>query len=960
MDKFVATATASSAKLGTRATLYKHRFSPHTHLHVANARDKNNVFALAFRTAPKDSTGLPHILEHTALCGSKQFPVRDPFFRMLSRSLANFMNAMTGADYTYFPFATTNAADYANLQSVYMDSVFRPLLRKADFLQEGWRLEPKAGIPASLDELSKSDLEFKGVVYNEMKGQLSIPAYFHYTKWYEHVCPEMHCSGGEPTSIVDLKYADLVAFHRNQYSSANSFTYSYGDAGIGPILARLEPYLASSYNKSEPSEPLDSSAEEVNWVSRITENKKHVAYGPVDASFDVSRQLKSSLTWFVPASSCYDVFKWRVLFLLLSEGHSSPLYQALIDSGLGYDFGANSGIEEVNGGVLLTVGLQGMDESALAAFKQAVNKVLTTVSASGFDSRRVAAFMHQFELSNSGIDTNYGLNLLGSVVQRAVRREEYIPLLTSDKLLDELKLELETDAGLMQTMIKQSLLDARYVEFELRPRESFEADVKALEEQKLASKLDSLTKDDLQLVYDDLVELKTSSQAAEPDCLPKISPSQLDKSISTYEVQKGSVNSIQTVSRRTVTAGMTYISLLRDISALKPELLPYIPLYTACTPGLGTLKHSPGELEDLIYLYTGGIGVSPRLTQWNSLELAYSSSCLAKNVDKMLDLLAEVVNEPSFQNESKLKTIIDSLASESANSLAMNGHSLAMGATAAQVSSRHRKLEPMSGLPFLRLVQRLSTLSAQDLVADLGLKLQNMAKVPLQYRTLGLTTDLTEKIDLSGLLSNAEPAGLPPAPSDSVYAAATAPLTPVSPFSVVQAPLQVAHVGFTTAVGPSSYLSPVNAALAVLARIMTFKYLHVEIREKGGAYGGGARYSPLEGLFQMYSYRDPTPKRTVEVFQNALEWAQTNEFTLQDVDEGKIAVFQSLDAPVAPRNEISRYINSQYSDADRQVFRTNLLNVTKNDLHEAAKLLKSGAVCVIGQDAIEGYTVTTI
>ena len=223
-------------ELKLTALQFEHDKTGADYLHIARD-DQNNVFSIGFKTNPPDATGVPHILEHTTLCGSEKYPVRDPFFKMLPRSLSNFMNAFTSADHTTYPFATTNAQDFKNLMSVYLDSTLHPLLKEHDYTQEGWRLGPEN--PEAVKEGKESDIVFKGVVYNEMKGQMSDASYLYYIRFHEHLFPSINNSGGDPQRMTDLTYEQLRTFHANHYHPSNSKVLTYGDMPVDDHLQMI-------------------------------------------------------------------------------------------------------------------------------------------------------------------------------------------------------------------------------------------------------------------------------------------------------------------------------------------------------------------------------------------------------------------------------------------------------------------------------------------------------------------------------------------------------------------------------------------------------------------------------------------------------------------------------------------------------------------------------------------------
>ncbi|RMZ74002.1 Mitochondrial presequence protease [Pyrenophora seminiperda CCB06] len=307
------------------------------YLHIARD-DANNVFSIGFKTNPPDATGVPHILEHTTLCGSERYPVRDPFFKMLPRSLSNFMNAWTFADHTGYPFATTNAQDFKNLMSVYLDATLHPLLKENDFTQEGWRLGPENPLAKESEDPNAKRIVFKGVVYNEMKGQMSDASYLFYTKFQDHLYPAINNSGGDPQKITDLTWKQLRKFHADHYHPSNAKILTYGDMPLVEHLKEVDSRL-SSFSKISVDQEVKAPI--------TLEAPKHVTVdGPLDPLVPQDRQYKTSVTWMMgDTADAVENFALGVLSSLLMSGYGSPLYRSLVESGLGADFSANTGYD---------------------------------------------------------------------------------------------------------------------------------------------------------------------------------------------------------------------------------------------------------------------------------------------------------------------------------------------------------------------------------------------------------------------------------------------------------------------------------------------------------------------------------------------------------------------------------------------------------------------------------------
>lgn len=968
MERFVLKDVVEVPKMGLRALKYHHKPTNLTHLHVEKKGDSNRVFSLAFKTDAPDKTGVPHILEHTTLCGSEKFPVRDPFFKMLNRSLANFMNAMTGFDYTFYPFATTNKADFFNLQKVYMDSVFSPLLKEQDFQQEGWRLEPE-----NMASENESPLIFKGVVYNEMKGQMSMPAYQHYMAWFMSIYPSMQYSAGDPQHIPDLKYEDLVKFHRDHYHPGNCFTFSYGDFEAHEALEPLVEYLDKSVKRGYKPQNMKSVPQPI----KLVENVYKKAFGPLDPMFDENKQQKISLTWYVGSTSdLSQILVWKILGILLTDGHASPFYQALIDSGIGSEFSGNTGVEETPARLMFTVGLQGCEPSKIPQFKKAVSNTIDDIIQNGFPQQRVDAILHQADFGDREVDANYGMGVLNKVVSRAFHpNDDFMKIIDNEKLLGEFKDQLAKNPKLLQDVLAKSLSRSQpYFEFEMAPSSSYESNLAESEKKRLADKLADMTDEDISRAVTQAKDLEMATKSPQNlDVLPSLSTADIALEPRTYPAVNSTLGSqgVECITRETSTQGITYVRLMRDLSSIPHHLLPYLLIYTDALTNVGTLSHSMAEFEDLIKMNTGNLSVSAAIQPWGSVELIYGASALESNLPKMYQLFTELSSEPKLDNLSKLKVILEASAANITNSLSQSGHRYAVSRASAALSSRKAAEDALSGFAFVKLVQELSMQSEDQLRKSLLPNLEEIHNTPWVARSVGLThspssSALTEnKAQLETMLKNLSAIAGQPAPGTSKpvgseFQSDFAQKWPLQPAkTMVSLPsFQVSHVGVAVQGCKENISHKDHAALQVLANLMSHKHLHTELREKGGAYGGGASYNATDGLFTMFSYRDPTPDNTRKVMLNSATWAVNHKFSDHDLEEGKIGIFQSIDRPISPRSEILGHLGRKTTLEERKLRRQNLLTVTPEDVNRVAEkyLLPNlrdeaaHAMCVIGPD----------
>lgn len=959
-------------KLAFEAIELQHEKTGARHVHVARD-DSNKVFAVGFKTLPKDRTGLPHILEHTALCGSKRFPVRDPFFKMLTRSLANYMNALTGVDYTFYPFATSNGQDFRNLQSVYLDAVYRPLLRHEDFAQEGWRLEPE-----NIED-ANSPLQFKGVVYNEMKGQMSNPAYLFFIRFLEAVYPELQFSGGDPAEMTALKWEDLKEFHRERYHPSNSLSYSYGSTPLAEVLAPLEEYVGGF-----------SAQEVVKHVPQpvaLADNKAVEVEGPVDPMFDADRQTKASLTWIVgDAGDLPDTVAWRVLGMLLTDGHAAPFYQALIESGLGSDFSVNTGLEDAPAVNMFSVGLQGLGADKLETFKAEVQRVLEEVARDGFPRERVDAVLNQAELSDREVEADFGMGLVSRLMPRAFNHDNYLESLDNDRLLRAFRARYDANPTLFQDMVRDKLLGGKRLEFVMRPSGTYEADVDAAEAKRLADKVSELSDADRDAILEQGRALAESQQRTEDvSVLPTLNADDISPDVKRIDVDKRDLNIngktgssgavLPVMTRVTGTQGVSYMSLLKNLAGLPAELRPYLPLFAAAVTNVGTRTHDMADLENLIRLHTGGISasVSSRSLPDGSgsqLLLGLGGSALDEKFSWVGELLREVITEPRLDNVTKLVPLIQGTAANSMNGLTESGHRYALLHAASGVSAKRALDETLEGTSQIRLFNRLARLSPEELEAEVVPKLQQIAAFAAS--SSGIQAGLVHSPGESTVLATLEKFvnGLPAGGSTTDDAHAL--VTGTQPAGVAQThvklPFQVSYVG--AALRGPTYTDKDAAALTVLANILTHRHLHGQIREKGGAYGGGATFSAMDGIFGFYSYRDPRPADTVSVIAGAADWVLNYELPDREIREAKLSIFQGIDAPISPRAEISYEFGSRLTNEMRQKRREDLLAVTASDVKDVAgrylapalaNNLSSASVTVVGpeNDAFSSWTAIT-
>jgi presequence protease len=921
------------------------------YVHLATA-DPNNLFAINFRTPPSDSTGVAHILEHTVLCGSERFPVRDPFFSMLKRSLNTFMNAMTANDWTSYPFASQNRKDFYNLMEIYLDATFFPLLRKQDFLQEGHRLEPK-----DLTD-PRSGLHYQGVVYNEMKGAMASPSSLLSRRLCRALYPTTtyrHNSGGEPAHIPDLSWEQLRAFHADFYHPGNCWFFSYGDLPLQKHLETVDRQVMARY--AAAGRPKSQRQSEVPPEQRFAIPRWVEETFPIDPGSESSGKTMVQLAWLTnDISDSYQRLALNLLGTLLLGNPAAPLYRALIESRLGSNLAPGIGYHDDNRTTYFAVGLQGTEADQSTAIETLILDTLQQIAAAGFPAQRVAGALHRLEFSNrevTGDSYPYPLVLLMRMLGPWLHADDPLSPLQLDRHLDQLKQNV-ADPAYLPGLIRTQLLDNPHrVTLVLRP----DPEQSQREAVALAARLKvtaaALSAKQLQALVVQAETLKKSQDAEEDlSCLPTLT--RADIPVDESEVIGEAVDQTQNQHFRQPTNGITYVTAQICSDPLANEDIPYLPLLGALLSQIGAAGRSYLDMAERIEAETGGIHGGCEILEHPDNSARFISSLVIKGkalnhkADKLFEILTDLCTAPDFTNLERLHTVLNQLRTSLENSISGSGHSYAARAAAAQLSASASRREIWSGFSQIALIKTLAKKNP-DQLRETSERLQRMA------RQLFTRTNVTCAVTSDSSDQNAEftqlNAFLTSLPSSPV------PKRPAASFNPTNRPLGFSYsvpVSYVTRVFPAvSFTHPDAAPLSVLAKLLRAGFLHREIREKGGAYGGMAGYNPEAGLFSLLSYRDPQLERTLAVYEQALAWAVAGKYSDQEVEEAVLAVFADLDRPLSPSGRATREFSNQLQDLTREMrseYRQRVLRTERKDLMRVAAtylLNATGAIAVL-------------
>ena len=914
-----------------RLTLHqlRHKATGARFVHLAND-DQENVFGVGFRTTPLNSSGVAHILEHTTLCGSRRYPVRDIFFSMLNRSLNTFMNALTASDWTFYPFATQNRKDFHNLMEVYLDAAFFPLLRRTDFHQEGIRFELDGG----------KTLLPKGVVYNEMKGALSNPATLAYYRLTEALYPTTTYgwnSGGEPGAILDLTWEELRQFHDTYYHPSNALFYSYGSFPLGETLELvhervLRHFGAQTVQSAVPLEQRFSSPRHV---------EKSFA---LEADQPLERRALLLMGWLTnPIEDQLEGLGLSLLSELLLGDAAAPLRKALIDSRLGEGICPGSGYHDENRETFFAAGLEGTDPGQAGELEKLILETLEKTAAAGFERERVESAIHQLELAHREIGGGepYGLQLLMRLVGTWMHCDDPLASLCFDEHIETIRREMEN--GFFESLIRKHLLDNPHrVSLLLKPDPKEEERQNTATATVMREKLAALSPEECQQLVAEAQELRDFQEGADDvSCLPSLCLEDIPAEENATPWKSMTHNGAPLFGFELSTNGIGYFGSWLDLANVPEHVRAYVPVFSFLLTRVGAGGDDYLTMARRIAAATGGVSAVPLVLGAPSglrdhrLLLSVSGKALMRNQKEMFQILRDLLYAPDFRDRKRLATLLDQLKVSLVNSVADSGHRYAMRLAAASLSEADQRREEWSGIGFIRQVCALAG-SDDSGWADFEARLEELKiflaeNGSIQYSVLASPGDLPMLLDSLSILTK-DHAGCGNGARCLSGAAPSAPRA-----TGVAIPAAVSYVA---RVWPAVTLEHEDCAgLLVLAKLLRSRFLHREIREKGGAYGGLASFDPGTGVFAMASYRDPRLAGTLRDYRRAAEWAASGDFEERDVEESILGAFSDLDRPLPPEGRSNREVLRHLAGISpkmRKDFRAGMLAVTRNALCDLA------------------------
>ena len=916
---------------------------------LSNA-DENKVFCIGFRTPPNDNTGLPHILEHSVLCGSEKFPLKDPFVELVKGSLNTFLNAMTYPDKTVYPIASCNEKDFQNLMDVYMDAVLHPNIYKEEkiFRQEGWHYEM---------ETVESPLIYNGVVYNEMKGAYSSPEGMLDRCIQSTLYPD-NCygkdSGGDPVSIPELTYEKFLDFHRTYYHPTNSYIYLYGDMDMAEKLDWLDKEYLSKYEER----PVDSHIPEQKAFTEPVEREIYYSITDGESEEDATYLSISTVVGTDLDPKLYVAF--QILEYTLLDAPGAPLKQALIDAGIGQDIlgGYESGILQP----YFTVIAKDADRDQKGEFLAVVKGILRKLADEGINRKSLLAGMNYFEFKYREADYGsapkglmYGLQCLDSWLYDG----DPMMHLEYQETFDYLKKAAEK--GYFEQLIRDYLLDNPFeAVIVLSPKKNMTAQ----EEEKLAAKLaaykDSLSAEEVQVIVDQTKALKeyqdTPSTPEQMAMIPLLERSDIDREAEKFCWTEKEEDGIKVLHHNFFTSGIGYLKVLFDTSAVPQEDLYYVGLLKSVLGSVDTEHYSYSDLTSEIYLNSGGVDFAVNsyadLANPEQFTGAFVASArvLYDRLDFGFTMLEEILTRSVFNDEKRLYEVIQETRSRARMKLENAGHSTAVSRATSYFSASAYYNEMTGGTAYYHFLEKI----AKNYETEKATVIAKMQEVAAKLFTrsnmlVNYTADDTgyEKLpECLKILASRLPQG------SGERFAFTHPVENLNEGLKTSAQVDyVARCGSFRQAGLKY-----TGALKILQVILSYDYLWLNIRVKGGAYGCMSGFG-RSGEGYLVSYRDPNLKETNAIYEGIPGYLENFDADDREMTKYVIGTVSNLDAPLTPSIRGSRGLSAYLSGVTEEMMqqeRDQVLDATQEDIRALAPLVRAvldtGSFCVVGNE----------
>lgn len=918
---------------------------------ILSNNDDNKVFYIGFRTPPEDETGVPHIIEHTTLCGSKKFPVKDPFIELVKGSLNTFLNAMTYPDKTVYPVASCNDQDFKNLMDVYLDAVFNPNITKYEeiFKQEGWHYE----LTGKDDEL-----KINGVVYNEMKGAYSSPDEVLSSQIYRSLFPDntySKDSGGNPEYIPKLTYEAYLDFYHKYYHPSNSYIYLYGDMDVVERLEWLDKEYLSLYDYKKVNS-------EINKQPAFDEIKNVEAQYSI--TMDDSQENKTYLSYNRVVGDSLDEMLYQafdVLDYALVSSPGAPVKQALIDAGIGDDvYGSyDAGILQP----VFSFVAKNANASQADEFESIIESTLKEVVKTGINKEALLAGINSSEFKFREADFGqfpkgllFGLNCLDSWLF-----DDMKPFIHLECLGTFAKLRKAVDTDYFEKLIQEYLLDNTHgSSVTVKPKRGLGNEREEALAKELSDYKASLSDEEIKKLIEDTEHLKKYQEEPSSDedlrKLPMLTRADMKKNAMPFSNIEDELLDVKVVRHDIESNGIDYISFLFDAGDFAQSELGYLGFFTNALGLVSTEKYSYTDLANATNIYTGGISTGtashPDIKDRNNFVFKFEVKLkvLEKNLDKALELMEQMLLTSDFTDTKRLGELVAQIKARLQANLSSSGHLVAAMRSMSSFSRYALYQDELKGVAFYRSICRIekelseSPKSVSDKLAAIAKKLFARNRMLISF---------TGNNEAYG---NAKPS------LEKVIAG----------FNKMSAVGNQAEVHFNTAkeafidASQIQYVAKTGdficegyeytGALRLLRIILSYDYLWINVRVKGGAYGCMNTFL-RSGESYFVSYRDPNLSDTLDVYDRIPEYIKSFSPDERDMTKYIIGTFSALDTPMNPEAKGSRSLSAYlegitYEQIQKE--RNEILNAQPEDIRRLADLveavLKKDSICVIGNE----------
>ncbi len=918
---------------------------------ILSNNDDNKVFYIGFRTPPEDETGVPHIIEHTTLCGSKKFPVKDPFIELAKGSLNTFLNAMTYPDKTVYPVASCNDQDFKNLMDVYLDAVFNPNITKYEeiFKQEGWHYE----LTGKDDEL-----KINGVVYNEMKGAYSSPDEVLSSQIYRSLFPDntySKDSGGNPEYIPKLTYEAYLDFYHKYYHPSNSYIYLYGDMDVVERLEWLDKEYLSLYDYKKVNS-------EINKQPAFDEIKNVEAQYSI--TMDDSQENKTYLSYNRVVGDTLDKMLYQafdVLDYALVSSPGAPVKQALIDAGIGDDvYGSyDAGILQP----VFSFVAKNANASQADEFESIIENTLKEVVKTGINKEALLAGINSSEFKFREADFGqfpkgllFGLNCLDSWLF-----DDMKPFIHLECLGTFAKLRKAVDTDYFEKLIQEYLLDNTHgSSVTVKPKRGLGNEREEALAKELSDYKASLSDEEIKKLIEDTEHLKKYQEEPSPDedlrKLPMLTRADMKKNAMPFSNIEDELLNVKVVRHDIESNGIDYISFLFDAGDFAQSELGYLGFFTNALGLVNTEKYSYTDLANATNIYTGGISTGnashPDIKDRNNFVFKFEVKLkvLEKNLDKALELMEQMLLSSDFTDTKRLGEIVAQIKARLQANLSSSGHLVAAMRSMSSFSRYALYQDELKGIAFYRSICRIEKelFESPESVSD---KLAAIAKKLFARNRM-----------LISFTGNSEAYGNAKLSLEKVIAG----------FNKMSAIGNQAEVHFNTAkeafidASQIQYVAKTGdficegyeytGALRLLRIILSYDYLWINVRVKGGAYGCMNTFL-RSGESYFVSYRDPNLSDTLDVYDRIPEYIKSFSPDERDMTKYIIGTFSALDTPMNPEAKGSRSLSAYlegitYEQIQKE--RNEILNAQPEDIRRLADLveavLKKDSICVIGNE----------